>query len=326
MSNIVTTTLTNIHGMSVEIINLGARIKSIKFPINGQPTEMILGYASGEAYATDPFYLGATCGRVCNRIANGTFTLNNTHYQLTQNDDKNCLHGGIDNFSHRLWEIEQSSKNNNYLVLTMTSKDGDQGFPGKVTIQTSYRLTDNNELIIEYVGHTDAPTPLNLTNHAYFNLGETNAEALQLQLMSAAYLALNNSNTPTGKLISVEQSDFNFRDSATIGERQNNTEDTNLKAMRGYDHCFVLDNSPANVAKAVLSSRKNNIKMSLFTDQPAVQFYTGAFLEGAFSPYQGVCLEAQNYSDAVNFPHFPNSVLLPEQTYQQRIVYQFSNG
>jgi aldose 1-epimerase len=322
--NIITTTLSNKQGMTVEIINLGARIKSLKFPVNGKPTEMTVGYATANEYTTDPFYLGATCGRVCNRIAKGAFELNGKHYQLSQNDDQNCLHGGEDNFSHRLWQIEQSTLRDDYVAMCLTSADGDQGFPGKVTIKTSYQLTENNELIIDYTAETDAATPINITNHAYFNLGEENCEALQLQLMSSAYLERNNTNSPTGNIVSVAQSDFNFRQPAIVGERQRNTQDEKLKAMRGYDHCFVLDNSPFSSAKAILTSAKNKVKLSLYTDQAAVQLYTGSYLSGNFNAYQGLCLEAQNYSDAVNIAHFPNSILLPEQRYQQRIVYQFT--
>jgi aldose 1-epimerase len=318
-------TLVNGNGMSVEIINLGARVKSIKFPVNSVPTEMVLGYSSTQDYLTDEFYLGATCGRVCNRIAGGKFELAGRHYQLTQNDGENCLHGGVDNFSMRLWKINKETITNSSVTLSLTSPDGDQGFPGTLKISITYQLSEDNELSIQYSGNTNLATPINLTNHSYFNLGEKDCQLLYLQMMSSTFLESNGSNIPTGKVTSVAQTDYNFREPTDIGHRQKNTEDESLKSKNGYDHCFVLDNTPFEQPKAIVTSIKNQISLSVYTDQPAIQLYTGYYLSGQFSAYQGVCLEAQNYTDAENNKHFPSNILKPNQHYQRKIVYKFES-
>jgi aldose 1-epimerase len=322
---IVEVTLTNVNGMSVEIINLGGRIKSIKFPVHGVPTEMVLGYPSKHDYLNDEFYLGATCGRVCNRIAGANFELEGHQIHLTKNDGEHCLHGGIDNLSMRLWEITPESVSNSSVTLSLISPEGDQGFPGTLSLSITYQLSEDNELSIQYAGSTDSPTPVNLTNHAYFNLGEKDCQLLSLQMMSSAFLESDISNIPTGKIIPIAQTDYNFRESAPIGYRQKNTQDESLNIRKGYDHCFILDNAPLEQAKAILTSQKNNISLSVYTDQPAIQLYTGYHLSGLFKAYQGVCLEAQNYTDAENNLHFPSSILKPYQQYKRQIIYKFES-
>ena len=317
--------LRNDYGMSVEIINFGARIKSIKFPVNDKATEMVLGYDSPQEYLTDPFYLGATCGRVCNRIAGGKFQLAGRQYQLTQNDGENCLHGGIDNFSMRYWKIDEETVTDTSVTLSLVSPNGDQGFPGKLELSFTYQLSADNKLTIEYSANTDLATPVNLTNHAYFNLGEGNCELLQLQIMSSEYLETNVDNIPTGNILSVAGTDYNFKEPTSIGYRQQHTEDESLKTKNGYDHCFVLDETPFEQPKAILTSLKNQISLSVYTDQSAMQLYTGYYLSGQFVSYQGLCLEAQNYTDAENHKHFPSNVLKPNQEYQRKIVFGFAS-
>jgi aldose 1-epimerase len=321
---LATVTLTNDYGMSVEIINFGARIKSVKFPVNSVPTEMILGYESAQAYVTDEFYLGATCGRVCNRIAGGKFKLNGQEYQLPLNDGINCLHGGDDNFSLRYWQVDKKTLTNNSVTLLLLSVDGDQGFPGTLNISVTYQLSADNKLSIKYLGNTDLATPINLTNHTYFNLGEKDCQSLYLQMRSSAFLETDAANIPTGNIVSAARSDYDFREPASIGKRQRNSQDESLKTKNGYDHCFVLDNSPFEQAKATLTSMENQISLSVYTDQPAIQLYTGFYLSGKFSAYQGLCLEAQNYTDADNNKHFPTNVLKENQQYQRTIVFEFS--
>ena len=317
--------LTNDFGMSVEIINFGARIKSIKFPVNDKATEMVLGYDSPQEYLSDPFFLGATCGRVCNRIAGGKFEFAGRQYQLTQNDGENCLHGGIDNFSMRYWKIDEETVTDTSVTLSLVSPNGDQGFPGKLELSFTYQLSADNKLTIEYSANTDLATPVNLTNHAYFNLGEKDCQSLYLQLMSSRYLETNVTNIPTGNIIGVANTDYNFREPASIGYRQQNTKDESLKAKSGFDYCFVLDNSTFKEPKAVLTSINNQIRLSVYTDQPTIQLYTGGYLSGKFSRYQGLCLEAQNYTDADNNKHFPSNVLLPKQKYRRKIVFGFAS-
>ncbi len=324
-SEVATIKLTNDFGMSVEIINFGARIKSIKFPVNGKATEMTVGYASADDYLKDDFYLGATCGRVCNRIAGGKFELDGRQYQLPLNDGANCLHGGDNNFSLRFWEIDKQTLTSSSVTLLLISVDGDQGFPGNLTLSVTYQLSEDNKLSIQYTGNTDLATPINLTNHAYFNLGEEDCQSLQLQMMSSEFLETNAANIPTGNILAVGEGDYNFREPASIGERQQNTKDESLISKQGYDHCFILDNTSLEEPKAVLTSLKHRISLSVYTDQSAIQLYTGFYLSGKFHSYQGLCLEAQNFTDAENHNHFPSNVLHPNQQYQRSIVFEFSS-
>jgi len=311
--------------MSVEIINFGARLKSIKFPVNSKPTEMVLGYKSPQDYLTDEFYLGATCGRVCNRIAGGKFTLAGRQYQLPLNDGENCLHGGPDNFSLRYWQVCKRTLTNSSVTLSLVSSSGDQGFPGNFALSVTYQLSADNKLTIEYSGNTDLATPVNLTNHAYFNLGEQDCQSLYLQMMSSTLLETDTANIPTGNILPVADSDYNFREPAVIGYRQQHTEDESLKTKNGYDHCFILDNTPFAQPKAILTSLKNQIILSVYTDQTAIQLYTGFYLTGKFASYQGLCLEAQNYTDADNNKHFPSNILQPNQQYKRKISYKFES-
>ncbi|MFT5298782.1 MAG: aldose 1-epimerase [Colwellia sp.] len=320
-----TVVLSNDYGMSVEIINFGARIKSIKFPVNAKPMEMILGYASAQDYLTDEFYLGATCGRVCNRIAGGKFELEGRQYQLTQNDGDNCLHGGDDNFSLRYWQRDKQTHSKSSVTLVCTSVDGDQGFPGTLNVSVTYQLSADNKISIKYLANTDLATPINLTNHAYFNLAEKDGQSLYLQMMASAFLESDGENIPTGNIIKVAQTDYNFREPACVGKRQQQTLDKSIKEKHGYDHCFVLDNAPFTKPKAVLTSLKNQISLSVYTDQPAIQLYTGFYLNDTFTAYQGLCLEAQNYTDAENNKNFPSNVLQPNQQYQREIIYKFES-
>lgn len=325
ITELETVLLTNDYGMSVEIINFGGRVKSIKFPVNAKPKEMILGYASAEEYLTDKFYLGATCGRVCNRIAGGKFELDGKQYQLPLNDGDNCLHGGEHNFSFRYWQIDRATLTHSSVSLSLVSNDGDQGFPGNLTLSVTYQLGADNKLSIQYSANTDVATPINLTNHAYFNLGEKDCQSLPLQMMSLAYLETDGANIPTGNIVATSGTDFNFKEAASIGDRQQNTHDQSLKEKQGYDHCFVLDNTPFEQPKAILTSLKNQIRLSVYTDQPAIQLYTGFYLSDKFTSYQGLCLEAQNYPNAINVKQFPNSVLLPNEHYSRMIVYAFES-
>ncbi|NQZ89567.1 MAG: galactose mutarotase [Colwellia sp.] len=325
MSGLETVTITNKNGMRVEIINFGARVKSIKFRVNNILTEMTLGYGTAEEYLNDDLYLGATCGRVCNRIAGGKFELDGCLYQLPLNDGENCLHGGDNNFSLRYWQIDRQTLNHSSVTLLLVSDHGDQGFPGTLNMSVTYELRSDNKLSIQYSANTDLTTLINLTNHAYFNLGEKDCESLYLQLFSSAYLESDRSNIPTGTILPVENSDYNFKQPVQIGHQQNNTNDKSLKEKQGYDHCFILDDSPFDKPKAILTSFQNQISMSIYTDQPTIQLYTGFYLTGQFISYQGLCLEAQNYTDAQNHLNFPSNVLKPNQKYQRTIIFGFES-
>ncbi|GAA6186210.1 aldose epimerase family protein [Aliiglaciecola sp. NS0011-25] len=325
MIDLASVLLSNSHGMTVEVINFGARITSIKFPVNGVATEMTLGYSSIQDYIGDEYYLGATCGRVCNRIAGAQFQLGKHLYQLTKNDGDNCLHGGVDNFAMRYWQIDEATLTQNSVTLHLHSAHDDQGFPGNLTVSVTYQLTAANALIIEYYATTDRPTPINLTNHCYFNLGESSGKSLYLQLMSSACLEADIDNIPTGNLLSLEEQGINFREPQSFGTREKLAQNTLLKHQPSFDHCFILDNTPFEQAKAVLTSVKQQVSLSVFTDQSAIQLYSGYYLAKQFSSGQGVCLEAQNYTDAENHQHFPSNVLRPNEQYQRKIIYQFAS-
>jgi len=317
--------LTNDYGMSVEILNFGARIKSIKFPVNSKTTEMVVSYASAEEYLDDDFYLGATCGRVCNRIAGGKFELGGRQYQLPLNDGENCLHGGPDNFSLLFWQIDTQILTSTSVTLSLVSPNGDQGFPGTLNLSVTYQLSEDNKLKIQYSANTDLATVINLTNHSYFNLGEKDCQSLKLKIMSSEYLETDYANIPTGNILPALGTDYNFRESVCIGDRQQNSQDQSLKVKHGYDHCFVLDNTIIEEPKAVLISLENRVSLSVYTDQPAIQLYTGFYLSGKFTSYKGLCLEAQNFTDAENNKHFPSNVLKPSQQYQRKIIFGFSS-
>jgi len=319
-------TLKNSHGMQVDIINFGARIGSIKFPIGGKLYDMTIRYDDIDQFINDKFYVGATCGRVSNRISNGTFELYEKTYQLTKNEGENCLHGGMYNYSARFWEIVEVNLKNNSISLKINSENGDQGFPGQLDLIVCYKLTVDNKLIIKYQAHTDISTPISITNHSYFSLGENNCNLLQLQLMSSCYLELDSKNLPTGKIVSVENSQLNFRQPRLLGENGKKKYQDKMLKNPNFDHCFILDNSNFEQPKAILWSLKNDVKMKLFTDQPALQLYNGSALNGYFNQYQGICLEAQGYPDSVNKTHFPSTILTPDQAYEQTIIYAFSQG
>lgn len=310
--------------MQVEIINYGARIKAITIPIAGKNQNMIVSYDEVNDYIQDPYYLGATCGRVSNRISQATFTLNGRRYHLASNDGNNCLHGGIDNFSHRNWHIVASSISTNSLSLSLTSEDGDQGFPGELQIWVDYVLDDSNCLTIQYRGQTDKPTPINLTNHAYFNLGEVDGRLLKLRINAHSYLEKNNENLPTGAIIDTANSDFDFSLAKQILHQEQIAKDKSIINGQGYDHCFVLNTNALNDFAASLYSSRNNIRLDVFTNQPTVQFYNGKHLAGKFTSYQGICLEAQHHNDAVNQADFLSSILLAGQEYSRYIKYKFN--
>lgn len=324
-NTIETILLSNDNNMSVEIINFGARIKSIKFPLNSEPTEMILGYSSAYEYLTDEFYLGAICGRVCNRIAGGKFELDGREYQLSKNDGENSLHGGAHNFSSRYWQVRSQSRTCSEVTLSLISHGGDQGYPGTVEISVTYQLSADNKLSIKFLANTYLATPINLTNHAYFHLGENSCESLNLQIMSSSFLETNCENLATGEILPVNDTDCDFRESRVVGERHISSHVNSIQEKHGFDHCFVLDDTPISQSKAILTSLKNGISLSVYTDQPAMQLYTGSYLGGGFKPYQGLCLEAQNYPNAINVKHFPDSVLRPQEQYLREIIFAFES-
>jgi aldose 1-epimerase len=331
-------TLTNPSGAEVRIMNYGAIVVSLKVPDRkGQPRDVVLGYDDLAGYVKDKDFFGATVGRYGNRIAAGKFTLDGKTHQLDLNNGPNHLHGGAHGFYKKLWNAEPvKGKEGPGVKLTYVSKDGEEGYPGTVTLAVRYTLTSNNALRIDYRGTTDKPTILNPTHHSYFNLsGDPEHTILDEELMIDAdkTTPVGPGLIPTGKLAAVAGTPMDFRKPTKIGARVD-AKDEQLDLGKGYDHNWVLRNPGKKVRKvAELYDPTSGIVMQILTDQPGLQFYSGNFLNGTIHGKKGVayklrtalCLEAQLFPDAPNHSNFPSAVLRPGQTYTQTTLYQFSS-
>jgi len=321
--------------MEVRLASYGARVTSIEVPDrNGVMADIVLGFESVEPYRSSVKkpYLGATLGRYAGRIADGRLTLDGVEHVLAKNNGPNHNHGGVTGFDKVVWVAKQFR---NGVQFSYTSPDGEEGYPGTLKAQVTYTLTDANELIIDYRATTDQPTPINLSNHTYFNLaGEGSDTALDHELMIDAeeMLPIDKTSIPTGKIASVAGTPFDFRMSKPVG-RDIDQPNEQLARGSGYDHTFVLN--PKKGAKkpaATLYEKNSGRKMQVFTDQPGLQLYTANFLDGSLNgksgkPYMkrsSLSLETQHFPDSPNQPEFPNTILRPGETYQTRTIYQFS--
>ena len=318
--------LINKNGIEVKIINYGATINSIKIPLKtGKIIDVVLGLNTLEDYIKSyeiggsPYY-GATIGRYSGRINQGSFTLNNKKYQLEKNQNNHTLHGGNIGLSQRIWEVVKITEGiNPSIKMTYFSPNMEGGFPGNLTVDLTYTLTENNELNIEYKATTSEDTIINLTNHSYFNLeGHNGTVANQdLYLNSKSILDTNEENIPTGLVLDINNSHFDFS--------------TVKKCPIKIDTSFVLNKN--NEVAASLYSESSNLKMLVYTDQPSVHIYVGGKCDEQLigkekSKYQtnsGICFETQNFPDAPNHGHFPNSVLKKDETYLQKTIYKFEN-
>jgi len=309
-------TLKNNNGMQVVVSDFGARLCSISFPTFNGPQEMLMRYQDETQFFDDPFYVGAICGRVANRIGRGRFSYDGQTYQYSQNDGEHCLHGGEQSIDKRLWHIAEQSQSS--VTLTLESPDCDNGFVGNVAIQVIYRLSEDNKLEIEICANTDKTTPLNLTNHAYFNLAEHSALDLELCIDAESLLEKDAGNIPTGKLLKVDESEstalkFDFR------------EPKSLQQAIALDHYFVFHKAPQGMRLvAQLVSKNNGVRMSVFSNQNGLQCYMGEFLSAPFAPYSGVCLELHNYPDALNHEQFDSILVQTEQQYKNTMVLSFT--
>jgi aldose 1-epimerase len=331
-------TLTNTHGMTAQIITYGGIVTSLKVPDRaGTMANVVLGYPQIDGYVTDTAYFGAIIGRYGNRIAEGRFTLNGATYSLPTNDKPNSLHGGSKGFNKRIWQaMEARSPEGQGLTLSYTSPDGEEGYPGTLSVQVTYRLTEQNELRIDYSAKTDKATVVNLTNHSYFNLsgeGTDDILAHQLEIMADRYTPVDATLIPTGELAPVAGTPFDFTKPKTIGA---NIRDGHPQIVigRGYDHNFVLqrstEGSPALAAR-VREPRTGRV-MEVYTTEPGVQFYSGNFLNGTsvgtggytYRQGDGFCLETQHFPDSPNKPPFPSTVLQPGAEYKTTTIYRFS--
>ena len=327
--------LNNANGVQVAITNYGGRVVALVVPDkNGVLTDITLGYDSLNHYRTrNEAYFGALIGRYGNRIAKAQFSLNGKTYQLAANNGVNSLHGGPSGFHNQVWDAVQ--KDGRTLELAYISKDGEEGYPGNLTVKVIYTLTDANELKIDYEAATDQATVVNLTNHAYFNLNGQGNETItdhMLTIYASKYSAVDTTLIPAGDPVSVDATPFDFRVSKQVG-KDINAADAQIKNGLGYDHNFVLDKKQITGLEKAASvyAPSTGILMDVFTTEPAIQFYSGNFLDGKLIGKQqkqygyrsAFCLETQHYPDAPNQPSFPSTVVEPGKKYQTTTIYQF---
>ncbi len=332
--------LKNKNGMEVAITNFGATVVLVRVPDRqGHLADVVLGYPTLDGYKTkeDP-YFGAVVGRYGNRIANGRFTLDGKQYTLARNNGPNSLHGGNKGFDKRVWQVrsEGTTPEGQHLTLHYLSPDGEEGYPGNLSVTVAYTLTNNNELRIEYSATTDKDTVLNITNHSYFNLaGQGEGDVLKHELMLAAdrFTPVNATLIPTGELRPVAGTPFDFRKPAAIGARIND-KDQQLEYGRGYDHNFVLNSGGKFGLAARVTEPTTGRVLEVYTDQPGVQFYSGNFLDGTITGVSGkvyghrygFCLETQHFPDSPNHPSFPTTELKPGQTFHSTTVFRFTTA
>ncbi|MGE4489256.1 MAG: aldose epimerase family protein [Kiritimatiellales bacterium] len=335
-SSIKSYTLKNRSGMVVQLTNYGATITSIQVPDrDGVSGDVVFGYHRVEDYvnAFDRTYCGAVVGRYGNRIANGKFTLDGEEYTLAANNGVNHLHGGLMGFDKVIWTADVPGKNQ--VRFSYLAKDGEEGYPGNLSVQVTYTLTDDNSLQIAYQASTDKATPVNLTNHTYFNLaGEGSPTILNHELMlnAASFTPVDSGLIPTGEIRPVAGTPFDFQTPRAIG-RDVDADNEQLKFGMGYDHNWVLNKGAGGVTlAATVYEPKSGRFMEVLTDQPGIQFYCGNFLRGtqigkSGRPYlhrSGLCLETQHFPNSPNRPAFPSTILRPGETYKTSTAYRFS--
>jgi len=333
-------TLTNANGIEVVILSYGGIVQSIRVPDRGgELANVALGFATLDEYVSGNPYFGCITGRYANRIALGQFTLDGETYSLAINNEPNTLHGGERGFDKYVWDAEEIDDESGVGVrLSRVSPDGEEGFPGNLSVEVTYRLTDDDELRIDYRATTDAPTVLNLTNHSYFNLsgeGTGSIYSHELQLNAPRFTPTDATAIPTGELAPVAGTAFNFTDPRSIGERIRDGEEQIILG-RGYDHNFVLDRPNSEDTSLIMAARVHDPAsgrtMEVHTTEPGIQFYSGNFLDGTVvgtsgRPYRqgdGLALETQHFPDSPNQPTFPTTELRPGEEFTSTTVYAFS--
>jgi aldose 1-epimerase len=325
--------LENGRGLEAAITNLGGIIVSLFAPDrHGRRRDILLGFEDALGFARNKPYFGALIGRYANRIANARFILNGRMYQLAANDGNNHLHGGIVGFNRVVWRPRPVEEEGPALELKYRSHDGEEGYPGNLDVTVVYALTLAGELQIRYEAVTDRPTPVNLTSHAYFNLGDSpDILGHELRLNASFFLPVDAGLIPTGELHKVDGTPFDFRVPAAIGPRLT-ADDVQLRLARGIDHTFVIDKKEGELATAAeVYDRASGRAMRVRTTEPGIQVYTGNFLDGtivgkgvqAYGPRAALCLEAQHFPDSPNQPWFPSTILRPGEVYRQTTVYEF---
>jgi aldose 1-epimerase len=329
-------TLTNANGIELRTISYGAIIVSLRVPDRtGRMDDIVLGYDSLQGYLRVSPYFGAIVGRYGNRIGSGRFTLDGRTYRLATNNGPNHLHGGNRGFDKVVWQAEPLQNDSGVgVTFTYTSPDGEEGYPGTLLARVSYTLTDRDELVVEYHATTDQATPVNLTQHTYFNLaGDGRGDILghELLINADSFTPVDSTLIPTGSMAPVDGTPFDFRTPTAIGARIG-ADDQQLRFGGGYDHNFVLrqeDVALGHAARVVEPSTGRTL--DIYTTEPGLQFYSGNFLDGTitgkggrvYHHRYGLCLETQHYPDSPNQPQFPSTVLRPGQEYRSRTVLVF---
>jgi len=330
-------TLTNSNGLEVRAMTYGGIIVSIRVPDRkGKLADVVLGHDNFDGYLVNPPYFGAIVGRYANRIANGTFTLDGVKYTLPKNDGQNTLHGGLIGFNKVIWEAKEFKNAKGVgVAFNYLSKDGEEGFPGNLKVKVSYTLTNGNQLIIDYEATTDKATPLNLTQHTYFNLaGEGSGDILGHEVMLNAdrFTPADKTLIPTGEIRGVKGTPLDFTTPTAIGSRINDNYEQ-LVIGHGYDHNFVIKRKDNSLTLAARAREPNSGRvLEVYTTEPAVQLYSGNFLDGtlvgkqghAYKKRDGFCLETQHFPDSPNHPDFPSTILRPGTTFRSQTVFKFS--
>lgn len=324
-------TCTNANKLVLKMIDYGAIVVALETPDkSGKFANINLGFQDLKGYLERHPYFGSTVGRYCNRIAKGKFSLDGKEYTLAVNNPPNHLHGGEKGFDKQMWKgVEVKTPDAVGIKFTRRSPDGEEGYPGNVDVTVTYTLTNNNELKIEFTATSDKATPVNLTNHNYWNLaGAGSGSILEQELTLAAdkYLPVDAGLIPTGELADVKGTPLDFTSPHRIGER--------IKEIKadpvGYDHCFVVRGSDGKLTLAAKAKDpKSGRVMEIHTTQPGIQFYSGNFLDGkpangSYQQYEGFCLETQHFPDSPNQPSFPATILKPGETFSQTTVHKFS--
>jgi len=326
-------TLQNKNNMAVQLTNYGARLVSVITPDkNNHMADITLGFTTIDEYLSESMYLGCIVGRFANRIKEGKFSLNKVDYSLFINNGVNSLHGGKYGLDKKIWQAEQSK---NSVTFTYTSPDMEEGYPGNLTLKQKFTLSENNELTLEYWAETDKATPINLSNHAYWNLnGEGDKSILNhtWTILADSFTPVDSTLIPFGESKSVDNTPFDFRNETAIGKRINN-KNTQLSYGGGYDHNWVLNRKTTSDLEkaATLYSPESGRAIDIFTTEPGMQFYSGNFMDGsvkgksgkAYAYRSALVFETQHFPDSPNQPNFPNTILKPGEKYYQKTVYKF---
>lgn len=311
---IILYTMRNDKGAEVKITNFGAAIVSVTMPDReGRMADVVLGYKHPEGYFFDGAASGKSVGRCANRIAFGRMTVEGKEYALEVNNGPNHLHGGIQGFDSKIWQVQEAGRST--LVLTLHSADGEENYPGNLEVVATYTVVEET-LHLRLEAYADAATIVNLTNHAYWNLsGKPTIDSMTLEVRASAYTPVDATNIPDGRILPVEGTDFDLRKASLLGER-NSAAHPDIAA--GLDHNYVLDSEPGDKIAAILLDPESQHRLIVATDAPGLQVYTGEYLPQA---RQGIALEAQGFPNAVNTPHFPSVILRPGQSATRSITW-----